>query len=177
MAEQENKPKQIVIQKLYLKDFSFESPNSPLVFTTGEWNPKTNLNLRSSHSPASGDNHEVVLTITVDAKQDDKTLFLVEVHQAGLFQISGYGPAEFEAIVSSFCPNTLFPYARETIASIVAKGGFPEFHMQPINFDALFAESKRQAAAKAEAEAEAEAASGADAEPDAPTTSGGETEH
>jgi preprotein translocase subunit SecB len=171
MAEQENKPKQIVIQKLYLKDFSFESPNSPLVFTTGEWNPKTNLNLRSSHSPTSGDNHEVVLTITVDAKQDDKTLFLIEVHQAGLFQITGYGPAEFDAIVSSFCPNTLFPYARETIASIVAKGGFPEFHMQPINFDALFAESKRQAAAKAEA------ASRPETQADAPATTGGETEH
>ena len=76
---------------------------------------------------------------------------LVEVHQAGLFQISGYSKDEFEAIVGTFCPNTLFPYAREAVASVVARGGFPEFLLQPINFDALFAESKKQAQAQAEA--------------------------
>ena len=145
MAEQEQNQKQIAIQKLYLKDFSFESPNSPQVFTGGEWSPKTNLNLRSAHSASQDDIHEVVLTITVEAKHDDSTLFLVEVQQAGLFLIAGYGKDEFEAIVGSFCPATLFPFAREVIANIVTKGGFPEFVLQPINFDALFAESKRKA--------------------------------
>jgi preprotein translocase subunit SecB len=151
MAEQEAPQKQIAIQKLYLKDFSFESPNSPTVFTSSEWKPKTNLNLRSTHTPVSDDTHEVVLTITIDAKHDDKTLFLIELHQAGLFQIGGYTKEEFEAIVGSFCPATLFPFAREAISSIVSRGGFPEFLLQPINFDALFAESRRQAAAQAAA--------------------------
>lgn len=154
MAEQETPQKQIAIQKLYLKDFSFESPNSPRVFTATDWKPKTNLNLRSAHSPAAEDSHEVVLTITVDAKHDDTTLFLIEVHQAGLFHIAGYTPEEFDAIVGSFCPATLFPFAREAIASIVARGGFPEFLLQPINFDALYAESKRQAAAQTAAATE-----------------------
>lgn len=145
MAEEEN-TKQIAIQKVYLKDFSFESPNSPSVFTGNQWQPKTNLNLRSAHSKAADDIHEVVLTITVEAKHEETTLFLVEVHQAGLFLVAGYSDEEFTAITGSFCPATLFPFAREAIAGIVSKGGFPEFLLQPINFDALFAESQRQAA-------------------------------
>lgn len=156
MAEQEASQKQIAIQKLYLKDFSFESPNSPTVFTGNEWQPKTNLNLRSAHSQVSGDTHEVVLTITIEAKHEDNTLFLVEIHQAGLFQIGGYTQEEFEAIVGSFCPATLFPFAREAISGIVSKGGFPEFLLQPINFDALYAESRRQAVAQAEGAASAD---------------------
>ena len=144
MAEQQSPDKQIVIQKIYLKDFSFESPNAPTVFTSGEWSPKTNLNLRSSHSKVDDDHSEVVLTITVDAKHEDKTLFLVELHQAGLFQIAGYSEEEFNAVVGSFCPNILFPYARESISAIISKGGFPEFLLQPINFDALYAQSLQQ---------------------------------
>jgi preprotein translocase subunit SecB len=141
--------KQIGIQKIYMKDFSFESPGAPGVFSTSEWTPKTNLNLRSSHSKTEGDNHEIVLTITVETKFEDKTIFLVELQQAGIFHITGYSGEEFAAIVGSFCPNVLFPYARETIASAVAKGGFPEFMLQPINFDALYAQSRQQAAAQA----------------------------
>ncbi|MBT8085475.1 MAG: protein-export chaperone SecB [Woeseia sp.] len=149
MAEQAAPPeRQIAIHKIYIKDFSFESPRGPEVFASGKWNPKTNLNLRSSHAPAPADMHEVVLTITVEAKHEEQTLFLIELHQAGLFQITGYGAEEFDAIVGSFCPGTLFPYARESIAGIVSKGGFPEFVMQPINFDMLYAESRKQAAAQ-----------------------------
>jgi preprotein translocase subunit SecB len=144
MAEQQKADKQISIQKIYLKDFSFESPNSPKVFTEGEWSPKTNLNLRSSHAPGENDLNEVVLTITVEAKHDEKTLFLVELHQAGLFQIRGYDEEEFAMVVGSFCPNILFPYARESISTIISKGGFPEFQLQPINFDALYAQSRQQ---------------------------------
>ena len=162
MAEQEAQQKQIAIQKLYLKDFSFESPTSPKVFSGADWQPKTNLNLRSSHSKAGEGLHDVVLTITVDAKHEDTTLFLVEVHQAGLFQIVGYTDQEFDAIVGSFCPTTLFPFAREAIASIVSRGGFPEFLLQPINFDALYAESKRQAAAQAAQPAAESAGSGSE---------------
>jgi preprotein translocase subunit SecB len=150
MADENNKEaeKHISINKVYLKDFSFESPQTPAVFRTGEWKPQTNLNLRSSHNEVEGDIHEVVLTITVDAKEGDSTLFLVEIQQAGLFSIGGYEGEEFSAIVGSFCPNILFPYAREAIAAIIQKGGFPEFVLQPINFDALYMQSRQQAAAQ-----------------------------
>jgi preprotein translocase subunit SecB len=144
MAEPNNAEKKITIQKIYVKDFSFESPNSPGIFTSGEWSPKTNLNLRSSHNQGEDDQSEVVLTITVEAKHDDKTIFLVELHQAGLFQISGYDEEEFGLVVGSFCPNILFPYARESISAIISKGGFPDFVLQPINFDALYAQSQKQ---------------------------------
>lgn len=156
MAENEQAPeKQLGIQKIYIKDFSFESPKTPQVFATTDWGPKTDLNLRSTHSAVSDDDHEVVLTITIEAKEDDNTVFLIELQQAGLFRITGYGDEEMKAIVGSFCPNILFPYARETIASIIAKGGFPEFVLQPINFDALYAQGVAQAKAQAEAQGDA----------------------
>jgi len=144
----EKKPengKRLSIVKIYLKDMSFESPMSPDVFKPESWAPQTNLNLRSNHNHIDGDVHEVTLTITVDAKDDDKTLFLVEIQQAGLFEMTGYAEEEHGAIVGSFCPSVLFAYARESIASVIQKGGFPEFILQPINFDALYAESQRQA--------------------------------
>ena len=140
--------KRISISKIYLKDFSFESPQTPQIFQTSEWKPQTNLNLRSSHGDLGNDLHEVVLTITVEAKEGDKTLFLVELAQAGIFEIGGYEKGEYDAIVGSFCPNILFPYAREAIAGAIQKGGFPEFVLQPINFDALYVQSRQQAAAQ-----------------------------
>ena len=144
MAEE---TKHISITKIYLKDFSFESPKSPVVFLSKDWKPQTDLNLRSSHTQLEGEDslHEVVLAITVEAKQEDSTLFLAEVQQAGLFQITGYDEEEFRAIIASFCPNILFPFAREAIASTIQRGGFPEFVLQPINFDALYMQSREQA--------------------------------
>jgi preprotein translocase subunit SecB len=157
MAEQEpqNTDRKISVVKIYVKDFSFESPQAPGIFNTQEWAPNTNLNLRSSHSPVSDSLHEVVLTITIDAKikEEDKTIFLVELHQAGLFEISGYGKEEMSALIGSFCPNVLFPYAREALANMIQKGGFPEFVLQPINFDALYQQSLQQQAEGATAEA------------------------
>ena len=150
MAEQE---RQIAIQKIYTKDFSFESPKAPSVFTKTDWEPKTNLNLRSTHSDLGDDNHDVVLTLTVETKHEDETLFLVELHQAGIFKITGYEGNELAAVLGSFCPSTLFPYARESIANTVAKGGFPEFILQPINFDSLYAETVRQATEEGSGEA------------------------
>lgn len=144
--------RQIGIQKIYVKDFSFESPQSPDVFSSGEWKPKTNLNLSSSHSTVKDNLFEVLLTITIEAEQDEKTMFLIEIQQAGLFHVAGYSADEFSAIVGSFCPSILFPYAREAIASVISRGGFPEFLLQPINFDALYAQSKQQAAANNGAE-------------------------
>jgi len=147
MADQDQSTadKQIAIQKIYVKDFSFESPHTPEVFTKSDWSPKTNLNLRSTHTTGKDNSHEVVLTVTIEAKEDEQTFFLVELQQAGLFHIAGYGEDEFKAIIGSYCPNILFPYARESVANIVSKGGFPEFLLQPINFDALYAQGMAQA--------------------------------
>ncbi|MDX1515645.1 MAG: protein-export chaperone SecB [Woeseiaceae bacterium] len=158
MAEEEQKAaeKRLSIIKIYVKDLSFESPQSPGVFRTENWAPQTNLNLRSAHTTVDDTYHEVVLTITIEAKEkdDDKTLFLVELHQAGLFDIVGYNEQEFGALIGSFCPNILFPYARELIASTIQKGGFPEFVLQPLNFDALYAQSLQQQAQQAAGQAE-----------------------
>ena len=111
--------KRLSIAKIYVKDFSFESPQTPAIFKQGDWSPQTNLNLRSSHNAVDDNLHEVVLTITVDAKEGDNTIFLVELHQAGLFEVSGYDKDELGAIIGSFCPNILFPYARESIAGTI----------------------------------------------------------
>lgn len=153
MAEEKTAERRLSIGKIYMKDFSFESPQAPAIFRETDWKPTTDLNLRSSHTAVSEDHHEIVLTITVEAKADDKTLFLVELQQAGLFEISGYEGDELGAIIGSFCPNILFPYAREAIASLIQKGGFPEFVLQPINFDALYLQSKQQQAEQAAAQA------------------------
>lgn len=153
MAEEQTE-KRLSIGKIYLKDFSFESPQSPDVFRQADWSPKTDLNLRSSHTAVADNHHEVVLTVTVEAKADDKTVFLVELQQAGLFEVVGYEGEELKAIIGSFCPNILFPYARESIASLVQKGGFPEFILQPINFDALYLQAQQQKAVPQAGEAE-----------------------
>ena len=154
MAEEKpaENEKRISVAKIYVKDFSFESPMTPGVFKTDKWSPQTNLNLRSGHTEIDPGVHEVVLTITVDAKEDDKTVFLVELQQAGLFELTGYEDNERSAITGSYCPSILFPYAREAIASVIQKGGFPEFVLQPINFDALYMQSQKQAEESAAAE-------------------------
>ncbi len=155
MADNENAAeKRLSITKIYLKDSSFESPQSPAIFQQGDWKPQTNLNLRSSHNQLEGDVHEIILTVTIEAKEEDKTCFLVELQQAGLFHIAGYEGEELQAIIGSFCPNILFPYARESIASMIQKGGFPEFVLQPINFDALYLQAKQQQMSDAAVETE-----------------------
>ena len=162
MAEQENAEKRLAIIKIYVKDFSLESPQAPEVFQAKEWAPQTNLNLRSSHTSTGENLHEVVLTLTVEAKgkDGDKTLFLVELQQAGLFDMRNYSQEEFGALVGSFCPNILFPYARETIATMVQKAGFPEFLLQPINFDALYMQQVAEQAKAAGGEGAAVEANG-----------------
>jgi len=152
MAEQENTgdDKKLSIIKIYVKDFSFESPQSPQVFRAEKWAPETSLNLRSTHAPLDDNFHEVVLTISVEAKYEDKTLFLIEQHQAGLFEVTGHTPEEAGVIFGSFCPNILFPYARESISSCIQRGGFPEFVLQPINFDALYLQMQQEQADKTE---------------------------
>ena len=129
---------QFIIQRIYIKDVSVEAPNSPAVFTQ-EWHPDTNLDLNTRVNPLDQDNYEVELSITITVKSSDKTAFLVEVNQAGVFFIVGYSPEQLNHLLAAYCPNILFPYAREVIAGMVSKGSFPELHLSPINFDALYA--------------------------------------
>jgi preprotein translocase subunit SecB len=135
--------RQLLMQKIYVKDLSFESPKAPTVFTTNVA-PQTQLNIRSSAQDLGPNTQEVTLTLTLEAKDKDATLFLIEIAQAGIFFIQGYTPEERAMLTGSFCPNTLYPFAREAIADIVGKGGFPQLLLQPINFDALYAQALRE---------------------------------
>lgn len=140
-----------VIQKIYTKDISFETPNSPDIFRE-EWKPELDLQLGNEYARIDDDNHEITLTVTVTAKVGDKVAFLVEVKQAGVFSLTGYSDQEMGPLVGSYCPNTLFPFAREVISDIVLKGGFPQLVLAPVNFDALYMnqieQAKQQAAAQ-----------------------------
>lgn len=136
---------QFALQRIYLKDFSFESPRSPGVFT-GQWSPNINFEVKSRSEKYQENSYEVVLTLTVEAKVEENTAFLVEVQQAGIFACANMEPQQLEQILASLCPNILFPYAREAIDSIVTKGSFPPLMLAPINFDAVYAEQKRRQA-------------------------------
>lgn len=139
--------KQLVLQKIYVKDLSFESPKAPGIFTTNI-SPQTQLNIRTGSQEVGPNLTEITLTLTVEAKDNDATLFLIEVAQAGVFMLQGYTPEERSMIVGSFCPNTLYPFAREAIADVVGKGGFPQLLLQPINFDALYAQAMSERTAR-----------------------------
>ena len=134
---------QFVIQRIYCKDLSFESPHSPQVFQ-GQWAPQMNVDLHTETQQLAEGVHEVTLAITVTVTNDEKTAFLVEAKQAGIFTIQGMPAAQLGPVLGSFCPNILFPYARETISDLVARGGFPPLHLAPVNFDALYAEHMRR---------------------------------
>jgi preprotein translocase subunit SecB len=139
---------QFAIHRVYLKDASFETPNSPAVFMQ-EWKPEVNLQLNSSVSALESDVYEVVLNVTATAKQGDKTGFLVEIQQAGIFTVKGFDEVQKGSMLGAFCPNTLFPFAREAISDLVVKGGFPQLLLAPINFDALYAQKQRQGSSTA----------------------------
>lgn len=135
---------QFIIERIYVKDLSFEAPNSPSVFTQ-EWEPDTNLNLTTKVNPLGEEHYEVELHVTVSVKdKEGKTCFLVEVVQAGAFLISGYPQEQLSHLLASYCPSNLFPYAREVISNLVSKGSFPEMHLSPINFDALYAQNLQE---------------------------------
>lgn len=155
MAEEAKAEAQFIIQRIYAKDVSFESPNSPAIFAQ-EWEPETNLQLNTNVNPLDNDNYEVELIITVTVKSGGKTAFLVEVNQAGVFYITGYDNDYKSHLLASYCPTSLFPYSREAISSLVSKGGFPELHLSPINFDALYAQRMEEQQAAAENSEEGE---------------------
>lgn len=141
--EQPQQTRQLALQKIYVKDFSFESPKAPGVFTT-EVSPQTQLNIRTGTQELAPNVHEVTLTLTVETKDRDSTMFLVEIVQAGIFSIQGYTAEERGMLIGSFCPNALYPFAREAVADVVGKGGFPQLLLQPINFDALYAQAQQE---------------------------------
>ena len=132
---------QVSLQSVYLKDCSYESPNGPRLPSNQPWEPKFQLNMNTSTEELSPEAREVLLTITVEAKQGDLTLYLVEVKQAGLFTIAGASVEDLKRLVGSFCPSVLFPYAREVISDLIVKGGFPSFLLPLVNFEALFAQA------------------------------------
>ena len=156
-AQGEQPQQQFALQKIYLKDLSFETPNSPAIFTE-QWDPSVNVELQSSGSAVAENVHEVVLTVTVTAKLGEKTAYLVEVQQAGVFAVAGFNDEERAHMLGSYCPNILFPYAREAISDLVAKGGFPQMLLGPVNFDAMFAEHMQRQQQQAQAQGDGESA-------------------
>ena len=154
MSSEENKQaneQRFDIQKIYVKDVSFETPNTPAAFSQ-EWKPEVNLQLNSQGKSLGDKHYEVVLSITVTAKNGDKTAFLVEIQQAGVFYMDGFSEQDLGGMMGSFCPNILFPYAREAISDLVTRGGFPQLLLAPVNFDALYAEHLRQQSEQTEEE-------------------------
>jgi preprotein translocase subunit SecB len=145
--------KQLLLQKIYVKDLSFESPKAPTVFTTNV-QPQTQISIRTGSQTVAQNTYEVTLTLTVEAKEQEATIFLIEIAQAGIFYIEGYTGEEHGVLIGSFCPNTLYPFAREAIADVVSRGGFPQFLLQPINFDGLYAQAVRERAARGDGQPE-----------------------
>lgn len=141
------------IQRVYLKDVSYESPQTPAVFVGNtSWQPNVSLHLNTESTKLENDMYECVLTVTATVKLDEEVAYLCEIKQAGLFLIRGFDEQRLGPMLGSFCPNLLFPFAREEIASLVQKGGFPQLLLDPVNFDALYAQHV-QAAAKQNAPA------------------------
>lgn len=137
----------VALQSVYVKDLSFESPKGPFLPAQNQ-DPKIQLNLNTSSSPVGTDVHEVVLTVTLEAKAGDVPVYLAEVKQAGVFTVRGFGADDTRRILGSFAPNVLFPYIRQTVSDMISKGGFPPFFLPPVNFDALYERSLQERAAQ-----------------------------
>lgn len=127
------------IQRIYTKDLSYEAPSTPDIFNA-EWVPQVDFNLHTDSKKLADNIYEVVLQITVSVKLKDKTAFLVEIKQAGIFSLKGFSEEQIDPMLGSFCPNILFPYARELISETICRGSFPPLYLAPINFDAFYQE-------------------------------------
>ena len=150
MAEKEEKvdnpaEAQFAIQKVYVKDISFETPNSPEVFKM-EWKPVVDMHLTNEATPLGEHLYDVVLSVTITVKMGDKTVYLIEVNQAGVFFINKIPEDIMERMLATACPNILFPFAREAVSDIVTRGGFPQLLLSPVNFDALYLQQQQQQA-------------------------------
>lgn len=134
---------QLSLQKVYIKDASFEVPGAPQIFQE-QGQPQVQLNLSQQVGTLAENIYEVVLTVTVTCKLADKTAYLAEVQQAGVFGMNGFDAGNRDAVLATYCPNVLYPYARQVVSDLIQNGGFPPFLLQPINFEALYAEQMRR---------------------------------
>lgn len=143
--------KQVILQKIYIRDSSLEVPNAPEIFTQ-EWSPKLDVQLNTAVQDLSPDVHHVVLTVTLNARLGERTAYHAEVQQAGVFKLAGFeDEEERRAVLGGYCAGVLFPFAREAAADLIQRGGFPAFLLQPVNFDALYQQHRQQTQAKAPA--------------------------
>ena len=145
--EQQKDQREFAIQRIYTKDISFETPNPPEVFQM-EWKPESNLNLNTQVRALAEGAYEVELVATVTTKLQDKTAYLIEVKQAGIFTVKGFNEQETSQMLGAFCPNVLFPYIREVVSDLVTKGSFPQMILTPVNFDALYMQHQKHLAEK-----------------------------
>ncbi|MDX1457618.1 MAG: protein-export chaperone SecB [Marinobacter sp.] len=143
---------QFALQRIYVKDLSFESPNSPTVFQE-QWKPQVNLDLNTSHTKISDNQYEVVLSLTVTTKVGEKVAYIVEIQQGGVFLVQNIEGPQLGQMLGAYCPNILFPYAREAIDGLVNKGSFPALMLAPVNFDAIYAQALKRKQEEAQAEA------------------------
>ena len=145
MSEQQAPQQQFAVQRLYLKDMSFEAPMGVEVFSK-QWKPQMQVELNTRSNQIQSGQHEVILNVTITAKLEDEVAVLIEVQQAGLFSIQGIEGDQLKQVLGIMCPNLLFPYAREAIDNLAMKGGFPALGLQPVNFEALYLQAQQQQA-------------------------------
>ena len=143
-ATEEKTDIQFSIQKVYVKDLSFETPNSPAIFKA-QWQPVVDMHVTNEANPVDDDLYEVVLSVTLTMKTNETTAYLVEVNQVGIFFINNVPEDILGRMLGTVCPNILFPFARETVSDLVTRGGFPQLLLAPVNFDALYVQQQQQA--------------------------------
>ena len=143
MAEPEPSRPHLGIERIYLRDLSFESPEAPGVFGSGR-QPQVEIDIGTRAHRLEDSRFEVVLTLTVEARDDERTLLIVELQQAGIFRVTGMDETTRRQVLAVACPNVLFPYARETIDQLTVKGNFPPFMLAPVNFEALYADAQKR---------------------------------
>lgn len=143
-AKESEAERGLEIISIYAKDISFESPNAPSIFQEATKHPETNINIELITGAIGENTYEVILKMTITAKVDEKTAYLVEIHQAGIFGIIGFEGDELKQMIGIYCPNVLFPFAREAIADLIRRGGFPQVLLKPVNFEALYNQNMQQ---------------------------------
>ncbi|MGD9108785.1 MAG: protein-export chaperone SecB [Gammaproteobacteria bacterium] len=146
MVQQETKEsnkQQLEIQRIYVKDLSLESPAAPKIFRE-EWRPELTIDLNIKNNQLEENVYEVVLEITITAKMGEKTAFLAEVHQAGIFFLTGFDKNQTDQILNAYCPTVLFPYAREVVSDMTVKASFPPLNLAPVNFDVLYLQQQAE---------------------------------
>ena len=141
--QEQSTQRQFGIQRIYVKDMSFEVPHSPKIFLKN-WEPELQMDLATKAEPLEANTYEVVLTITITVKVKAEVAFLVELKQAGIFTLQGFSEEQIRPMLGAFCPNLLYPYARATVTDLVSRGGFPQLYLAPVNFDALYEQHEHE---------------------------------